>query len=176
MLQCNDVLIAIHKTIQTRAKHVLLLYPPHPPNLNIHMSSRVCESEKHSGRVFLWIWLQEMDEDSSTPLGVKMLADHLVKVKLQYEGMNTLRFTLYIERINELLQYIKTIKKEKKELQQHYKEIEDELEMRRQEIFQMKREASNDYVVEERENWKALLNQQRQENDKLKKGMVRRIS
>ena len=105
-----------------------------------------------------------------------MLADHLVKVKLQYEGMNTLRFTLYIERINELLQYIKTIEKEKKELQQHYKEIEDELEMRRQEIFQMKREASNDYVVEERENWKALLNQQRQENDKLKKGMVRRIS
>ena len=34
----------------------------------------------------------------------------------------------------------------------------------------MKREASNEYVVEERENWKALLNQQRQENDKLKKG------
>lgn len=111
-----------------------------------------------------------MDEESSTPLGVKMLADHLVKVKLQYEGTAVVHSPSCIERINELLQYIKTIEKEKKELQQHYKEMEDELEMRRQEIYQMKREASNEYVVEERENWKALLNQQRQENEKLKKG------
>ena len=102
-----------------------------------------------------------------------MLADHLVKVKLQYEGTVALHFPSCGERINELLQYIKTIEKEKKELQQHYKEMEDELEMRRQEIYQMKREASNDYVVEERENWKALLNQQRQENEKLKKGTDR---
>ena len=28
-----------------------------------------------------------MTEESETPLGVKMLADHLVKVKLQYEGI-----------------------------------------------------------------------------------------
>lgn len=69
-----------------------------------------------------------------------------------------------------MLQYIKSIEREKKELARRYKEMEDELEMRRQEIYQMKREASNEYVVEERENWKALLNQQRQENDKLKKG------
>lgn len=102
-----------------------------------------------------------------------MLADHLVKVKLQYEGTAVLQSPSCIERINELLQYIKTIEKEKKELQQHYKEMEDELEMRRQEIYQMKREASNEYVVEERENWKALLNQQRQENEKLKKGTDR---
>ena len=27
-----------------------------------------------------------MDGDSEPPVGVKMLADHLVKVKLQYEG------------------------------------------------------------------------------------------
>lgn len=27
-----------------------------------------------------------MSDESETPLGVKMLADHLVKVKLQYEG------------------------------------------------------------------------------------------
>lgn len=27
-----------------------------------------------------------MDNDSEPPVGVKMLADHLVKVKLQYEG------------------------------------------------------------------------------------------
>ena len=105
-----------------------------------------------------------------------MLADHLVKVKLQYEGGVASYSSLCVERINELLQYIKTIEKEKKELQQHYKEMEDELEMRRQEIYQMKREASNDYVVEERENWKALLNQQKQENDKLKKGTDRRSS
>ena len=29
-----------------------------------------------------------MSEDKETPLGVKMLADHLVKVKMQYEGGN----------------------------------------------------------------------------------------
>ena len=69
-----------------------------------------------------------------------------------------------------MLQYIKSIEREKKELARRYKEMEDELETRRQEIYQMKREASNEYVVEERENWKALLNQQRQDNDKLKKG------
>ena len=69
-----------------------------------------------------------------------------------------------------MLQYIKSIEREKKELARRYKEMEDELETRRQEIYQMKRDASNEYVVEERENWKALLNQQRQENDKLKKG------
>ena len=28
-----------------------------------------------------------MDYDSETPIGVKMLADHLVKVKIQYEGI-----------------------------------------------------------------------------------------
>ena len=57
-----------------------------------------------------------MDEESSTPLGVKMLADHLVKVKLQYEGTAVVHSPSCIERINELLQYIKTIEKEKKEL------------------------------------------------------------
>ena len=29
-----------------------------------------------------------MSDDKETPLGVKMLADHLVKVKMQYEGGN----------------------------------------------------------------------------------------
>ena len=48
--------------------------------------------------------------------------------------------------------------------------MEDELEMRRKEIFQMKRESSSLYVVEERENWKALLNQQKQVSAKLEKG------
>ena len=28
-----------------------------------------------------------MSEQPDTPLGVKMLADHLVKVKMQYEGI-----------------------------------------------------------------------------------------
>ena len=31
-----------------------------------------------------------MDYESETPIGVKMLADHLVKVKIQYEGLNLL--------------------------------------------------------------------------------------
>lgn len=29
-----------------------------------------------------------MDEEANVPVGVKMLADHLVKVKLEYEGMH----------------------------------------------------------------------------------------
>lgn len=31
-----------------------------------------------------------MDYESETPIGVKMLADHLVKVKIQYEGLDLL--------------------------------------------------------------------------------------
>ena len=34
------------------------------------------------------ILLNKMDEGADIPVGVKMLADHLVKVKLEYEGIH----------------------------------------------------------------------------------------
>ena len=113
-----------------------------------------------------------MTEESETPIGVKMLADHLVKVKLQYEGSFCTYSFHWIERINDLLVHIRTIEKEKVELQKRYKQMEDELELRRDEIYQMKREASAQYVIEERENWKAMLNQEKRLNEKLNKGIV----
>ncbi|KAK8801218.1 hypothetical protein WA171_004365 [Blastocystis sp. BT1] len=102
-----------------------------------------------------------MDSDSDTPVGVKMLADHLVKVKLQYE-----------ERINEMIVHMRTVEKEKEEMRKKYKQMEDELELRRQEIFQMKRESSTQYVMEERENWKAVMAQQQQVISKLEKDLA----
>lgn len=112
-----------------------------------------------------------MTEESETPLGVKMLADHLVKVKLQYEGIDEMIKEWCVERINDLLLHIRGVEKEKVELQKRYKLVEDELELRRNEIYQMKREASAQYVIEERENWKAMLNQERKLNEKLNKGI-----
>ena len=50
--------------------------------------------------------------------------------------------------------------------------MEDELELRRDEIYQMKREASAQYVIEEREDWKAMLNQEKRLYEKLNKGIV----
>lgn len=47
----------------------------------------------YSKSTILWYFESIMEEDSDTPVGVKMLADHLVKVKLQYEG--TLRSLHY---------------------------------------------------------------------------------
>ena len=66
--------------------------------------------------------------------------------------------------------HIRGVEKEKVELQLRYKQVEDELELRKNEIFQMKRETSAQYVIEERENWKAMLNQERKLNEKLNKG------
>lgn len=112
-----------------------------------------------------------MEEDSDTPVGVKMLADHLVKVKLQYEGMLwSSNYLLLLERINEMILHMRTVEREKEEMRKQYKQMEEELETRRNEIFQMKRESSSQYVMEERENWKARLLQQQQLISKLQKG------
>ncbi|CBK24016.2 uncharacterized protein [Blastocystis hominis] len=100
-----------------------------------------------------------MSEDPDTPLGVKMLADHLVKVKMQYE-----------EQINDMLVKMRGMEKEKDEMKRQYKLLEDELEQRRNEIFQLKRANNAQYVMEERENWRAMVTQQKQEIEKLKKG------
>ena len=57
-------------------------------------------------------------------------------------------------------------------MKRKYKLMADELEQRRIEIFQMKRESNSQYVMEERENWKAILVQQKQVNSKLERGFI----
>ena len=69
-----------------------------------------------------------------------------------------------------MIVHLRTVEKEKEEMRKKYKQMEDELELRRQEIFQMKRESSTQYVMEERENWKAVMAQQQQVISKLEKG------
>lgn len=67
---------------------------------------------------------------------------------------------------------MKTIEKEEEEMKRKYKLMADELEQRRIEIYQMKRESNSQYVMEERENWKAILIQQKQVNSKLERGII----
>ena len=57
-------------------------------------------------------------------------------------------------------------------MKRKYKLMADELEQRRIEIYQMKRESNSQYVMEERENWKAILIQQKQVNSKLERGII----
>lgn len=99
-----------------------------------------------------------------------MLADHLVKVKMQYEGLIFPFTVICIEQINDMLVKMRGMEKEKDEMKRQYKLLEDELEQRRNEIFQLKRANNAQYVMEERENWRAMVTQQKQEIEKLKKG------
>ena len=112
-----------------------------------------------------------MSEDPDTPLGVKMLADHLVKVKMQYEGLVLSFMVILIEQINDMLVKMRGMEMEKDEMKRQYKLLEDELEQRRNEVFQLKRANNAQYVMEERENWRAMVTQQKQEIEKLKKGI-----
>ena len=48
-----------------------------------------------------------------------------------------------------MIVHMRTVEKEKEEMRKKYKQMEDELELRRQEIFQMKRESSTQYVMED---------------------------
>lgn len=111
-----------------------------------------------------------MSEEPDTPLGVKMLADHLVKVKIQYEGLNMQLMIISVEQINDMLVKMRNMEKEKDEMKRQYKLLEDELEQRRNEVYQLKRANNAQYVMEERENWRAIVTQQKQEIEKLKKG------
>ncbi|KAK8795669.1 hypothetical protein WA158_000326 [Blastocystis sp. Blastoise] len=97
-----------------------------------------------------------MSSSESTPVGVKVLADHLVKVKLSYE-----------EQIYQLLTKLKVADKENKELKNTLNSMEEELEERRSELFQLKRESSDHWRIEERENWKAALNQVQRDRKRL---------
>jgi singapore isolate B (sub-type 7) whole genome shotgun sequence assembly, scaffold_4 len=67
---------------------------------------------------------------------------------------------------------MKKMEKEKQEMLRQYQLLEEELDTRRREIFILKREDSAQYMQAERENWKALLTQQKQVNAKLEKGLI----
>ena len=69
-----------------------------------------------------------------------------------------------------MIVHMKGVERTMEEMKKKYKQMEDELELRRQEVFQMKRESSTQYVMEERENWKAMIAQQQQVISKLEKG------
>ena len=99
---------------------------------------------------------RDMSDPSKVPVGVKVLADHLVKVKLSYE-----------EQIYQLLTKLKEAKKENDDLKKQMNQMEEELEERRMEIFQFKREYTDHWRIEERENWKSALNQVQRERKRL---------
>lgn len=67
---------------------------------------------------------------------------------------------------------MKKMENEKQEMLRQYQLLEEELDTRRREIFILKREDSAQYMQAERENWKALLTQQKQVNAKLEKGLI----
>ena len=75
-----------------------------------------------------------------------------------------------VEQINDMMVRVKNMEKEKQEILRQYQLLEEELETRRREIFILKREDGAQYMLAERENWKALLTQQKQMNAKLEKG------
>ena len=75
-----------------------------------------------------------------------------------------------LEQINDMLVKMKNMEKEKSEMQRQFRLLEDELDTRRREIFVLKKENSVQYMMEERENWKAMVAQQKHVNAKLEKG------
>ena len=77
-----------------------------------------------------------------------------------------------IEQINEMLVKMKNMEKEKAEMQRQYRLLEEELDTRRREIFVLKQENNVQYMMEERENWKAMIAQQKHMNAKLEKGTL----
>lgn len=72
-----------------------------------------------------------------------------------------------------MIVHIRTVEREKEEMRRKYIQMEEELEKRRDEIYQMKRESSAQYVIEERENWKARILQQQNLIKKLQKGNIK---
>ena len=77
-----------------------------------------------------------------------------------------------IEQINDMLVKMRNMEKEKVEMQRQYRLLEEELDTRRREIFVLKQENNVQYMMEERENWKAMIAQQKHMNAKLEKGTI----
>ena len=77
---------------------------------------------------------------------------------------------LRIEQINSMKEKVKGMEVERDAMKKQVHSLEEEGDKRRDEIFRMKRAGTGQYVMEERENWKAIVAQQKQENAKLEKG------
>lgn len=108
-----------------------------------------------------------MSSESDEGVGVKMLADHLVQVKSQYESILLFYFLFTLDQVNELTKKLEQLELEKKNMERDYKQMEKELDSKRVEILNMKRANVAQYAIEERENWKAMLQQQKSENKRL---------
>lgn len=76
-----------------------------------------------------------------------------------------------VEQINEMREKVKSMENERDAMRKQVNNLEEEVDARRNEIYRMKRAGTAQYVVEERENWKAIVAQQKQENAKLEKGL-----
>ena len=105
-----------------------------------------------------------MSSESDEGVGVKMLADHLVQVKSQYESILLFYFLFTLDQVNELTKKLEQLELEKKNMERDYRQMEKELDSKRVEILNMKRANVAQYAIEERENWKAMLQQQKSEN------------
>ena len=77
-----------------------------------------------------------------------------------------------VEQINAMLVKMKAMEKEKTSMQEKYRLLEEELDTRRRELLILKRDDRAQYMMAERENWRAMMAQQKQVNAKLEKGAV----
>lgn len=69
-----------------------------------------------------------------------------------------------------MLVKMKAMEKEKTSMQEKYRLLEEELDTRRRELLILKRDDRAQYMMAERENWRAMMAQQKQVNAKLEKG------
>ena len=113
-----------------------------------------------------------MNTDTDDSVGVKMLADHLVQVKNQYEGIIEYSIDWCVEQINQLTQKMQQLENEKYQLEREFKQMQRELDDKRLEIFNMKRANVAQHAIEERENWNAILIQQKTQNKRLENGTL----
>ena len=61
---------------------------------------------------------------------------------------------------------------EKTQMERAFKKMEKELDQKRVEILNMKRANVAQHAIEERENWKAVVMQQKSENKRLQSGIL----
>ena len=71
-----------------------------------------------------------------------------------------------------MLVKMKAMEKEKTSMQEKYRLLEEELDTRRRELLILKRDDRVQYMMAERENWRAMMAQQKQVNAKLEKGAL----
>lgn len=69
---------------------------------------------------------------------------------------------------------LEMLKTERNQMERDLRKLERELDNRRLEIFNMKRANVAQHVIEERENWNAILIRQKAENKSLQEGKIER--